>query len=156
MIGRPPGPQDVGGRAAGVADAERLPDGRVRDVDVDRVDVVREVDRLAPVVVERDVEVLGVHQARDGRVDLAVERLEVLGRAGRLGDPVEGRLDPFRSRVLRLAPLELVDPRAERVQPSDPGLFLDRPVSLGNDRRSDVWRRHPAALVEGEHSVRLG
>jgi hypothetical protein len=66
-------------------------------------------------------------------VDLAVEGLEVLGRRRGLGDPIEGRLDPLRSSVLGLAQLEVVDARAERVYLGDPGLLLDRPVSLGND-----------------------
>ena len=52
-------PEHVRGRAPGVADAERLPQVGVGDVGVDRVHVVREVDRLAPVVVQGDVEVLG-------------------------------------------------------------------------------------------------
>jgi hypothetical protein len=126
-------PQDVGRRSASVANAERLPDIRIRDVGVDDVDVIGEVDRLPPIVVERDVEVLGEHQRADRGVDFAVERLEIAGGRGGLGDPVEGRLDLLRSSVLGLAQLKLVDARAKRVYLGDPGLLLDRPVSLGND-----------------------
>ena len=106
---RATGPQDVRRRAPGIPDAERLPQVGVRDVGVDRVHVVREVDRLALVVVERDIEVLGRHQRPDGRVDLAIEGLEVARRAGGFGDAVERGLDPLRAGVFSLARFQLRD-----------------------------------------------
>src|SRR3989304_51211 len=67
------------GRPAG---AHRLPDCGVGDVGIQLVHVVGVVEQLALLVVERDVEVLGVHQlAHDGgpgRVELG----HLGGRAG--------------------------------------------------------------------------
>ncbi len=151
---RPSGPQDVGRRAAGVPDAERLPDRRIRKLDVDGVDVVREVDRLAPVVIERDVEVLGEHQARDGRVDLAVERLEILGGRRGLGNPVEGRLDLFRSGVLRIAQLEPSIRARSASSPATPGCSSTVRFRLGMTPLRCVAQA-PGRAREGEHSVRL-
>src|SRR5262245_32999391 len=110
---RPARAQEVGGRAGGVADPERLPHVRIRDVRVDRVDEVREVDHPALVVVESDVEVVRVHEFADDRVDLPIEVLHVLGGARRLGDPVQGVLDLLGALASRLVGLELGDPLLE-------------------------------------------
>ena len=132
----PAGTQDVGRQSASIPNAEWLPKGGIRNVKVDGVDVVGKVDRLATMVVEGDIEVLGVHQRRDRRVDVAIERLEVVRGGRRLGDPVEGRLDALRTLVLRLARLELGDARQQRGGVvSGGGLLVDRP---------DRLRGHPA------------
>ncbi len=84
--------QRIACHARRLTDSERLPAGRVWQVGIDRVDVVRVVDHLPLCVVERDVEVLGVDQLADDLVDGRVERRHVLGRAGRLGDAVQRRV----------------------------------------------------------------
>jgi hypothetical protein len=101
--------QHVPGESGGLADADRLPHHWVRDVQVDLVAVEGVIHQAAPIVVQRDIEVLGVHQLADDLVNGGVERDHVLRRAGGLGDPVEGALHPFGSRVLCLASLELCD-----------------------------------------------
>ena len=53
---------------------------------VDRVDVVREAERVPRLVVDGDEEVLGVHELADDAMDLHVEALHVLRRTRRLGD----------------------------------------------------------------------
>ena len=104
---RPAGPQQVAGGAGRLADADRIPGGRVREVGVDRVDVVREVDRLALGVVQRDVEVLDIHESADDAVDGGVERRQVLRRAGRVGDAQERVLHALGLVALGVAGLEL-------------------------------------------------
>ena len=105
----PSGAQDVGGQAAG----ERLVDGSqlrgVRPVGVDGVDVEREVDLLPLCVVQGDVEVLGVDEPGEDLVDAAVELLHLAGRAGQLGDAIQGRLGPRRVGLARELCLELGD-----------------------------------------------
>ena len=88
-----PGSQDVGGCAPRVSLAERLPLVRVGEVDVDLVDVIRPADQLPRVVVQRDEEVVRVHQRADDGVHLAIELLQVARRARKLGDPVQRRLN---------------------------------------------------------------
>ena len=82
-------------RAPGLALAERIPLVGVRDVEVDLVDVVGPADQLPLVVVQRDEEVVRVHELADDGVHLAVELLHVLRRARELGDPVQRRLNPL-------------------------------------------------------------
>ena len=106
---RDAGPQQMGGDPGRVADAEGVPEVGVGDVAVDLIHVVREVDRVAFRVIERDIEVVRVHQLADDRVDLPIEVLHVLGGARRLGDPVEGGLDLLRALAPRLVRLELGD-----------------------------------------------
>ena len=50
--------------------------------------------RVRLVVVERDVEVLGVHQVRDDRVDRRIELRQIANGSRRLSDLEEARLDP--------------------------------------------------------------
>ena len=76
---------------------------------INLVAVVREVDQLALLVIERDVEVVRVHQLADDLVDPGVERRHVLGGARRLGDAVQGGLDLRGVLVRSLAGLELRD-----------------------------------------------
>jgi hypothetical protein len=145
-----PGPKDVGRQALGIADPDRLPDGRIRDVQVDLVDVVREVDRLALLVVQRDVEVRGGHQFADDLVDGRVERRHIAGGAGRLGDAIQRALDLRRRLVLGLARLELRDARAGGAQLVR--LIAGRvstvwgPLTLGNGARSSAASRRPVWL----------
>ena len=61
-------------------------------VPVDLVDVVRPVDQLPLLVVERDEEVLRVHELADDLVDRPVELLHVLRRARQLRDAVQRAL----------------------------------------------------------------
>ncbi len=150
------GAQDVGRRAARVPHAERFPDRRVGQVGVDRVDVVREVDGLPLVVVQRDVRVLGVHQLADDAVNRRVERRHVVGGTGRRGDPVQRGLDLFGALVLGLAGLELRDPGAEALgvvgHPSDHShgerwrgrAILTRSSETGSSGAA-VWIRRIAA-----------
>jgi hypothetical protein len=130
-------PEDVGGRALGVPHAEWLPEVRIRNVEVHGIDVIREVDRLATIVVQGDVEVVGVHECRDRGVDLAVERLQVARGGRRFGDPVKRGLHLLGPDVFRLALLERRDTRAQRRQ-------LGR-IGQGVDRRLRV-RGHAAPL----------
>ncbi len=109
----PSGPEHVRRHAAAESDPDGIPGVRIRHERVDRVHVVGEVDRLAIVVVERDVEVLGVHEPRDRLVDDAIELRQILGGARRLRDAVQGGLDPLRTVVLGLARLERRDRRPE-------------------------------------------
>jgi hypothetical protein len=87
------GPQHVCGRPPSIALPERIPLVRVGNVQVQLVDVVGPVDQLPLVVVQRDEEVLRVHQLAHDRVHRRVELLHVAGRARELRDPVEGVLN---------------------------------------------------------------
>src|SRR5438067_6459403 len=95
-------PQHVGRRAPRVAAAEFVSLVGVGDVEVDGVDVIREADPLALLVVERNEEVLRIHELPDDLVDRAVELLHVLGRARQLGNAVQGVLHPGGARLLCL------------------------------------------------------
>ena len=86
--------QHVRRRAPRLAATEFVPLARVGDVEVNGVDVVREVDPLSLLVVERDEDVPRVHELADDLVDSAVELLHILGGTRQLGDAVQ--------RVLRL------------------------------------------------------
>ena len=66
---------------------------------VELVDVVRPADQLPVLVVQRDEEVVRVHELAHDGVHLAVELLHVLDRARELGDPEERRLHAFGARV---------------------------------------------------------
>ena len=85
--------EHIRGRPPGLTLAERIPPARVRDVDVDLVDVVGEADQLPLVVIERDEEVVREHELAHDGVHLAVELLHVPRRARELGDPVKGCLN---------------------------------------------------------------
>ena len=90
---RDPGAQQVRGDARRVPDAERLPQERIRQVVVELVDVVREVDGLARIVVQRDVAVRRVGERLERLVDDRVERAQVVGPVGGVDDRDEGTLD---------------------------------------------------------------
>ena len=118
------------------------PTDRVRDVEVDLVDVVGEADQLPLVVIERDEEVVRVHEPTHDGVHLAVELLHVLCGARELGDPVERRLNPLgaplagRGRHVRAFPGRSTDPSIVRdesaVQQPGTGLELyERGLSCG-------------------------
>ena len=85
--------QQVRGDARGVPDAERLPQERIRQVVVELVDVVGEVDGLARIVVQRDVAVRRVGERLERLVDDRVERAQVVGPVGGVDDRDEGTLD---------------------------------------------------------------
>ena len=99
--------EHVGRRACRGAGADLLPDVGVGRVGIELVDVERPVDQLPPVVVERDVEVVRVHEPADDAVYRRVELLHVVGGARRLGDAVEGVLDLLGAAALRLGGLQL-------------------------------------------------
>ena len=88
--------KDVAGRPARVAAAERRPTGLEREIRVDVVDAIREVDELPLIVVERDVEVPRIHELPHDLVGRAIELLHVLRGARKLRDPVERALDLLR------------------------------------------------------------
>ena len=91
------GPQHVGRQAARVPDAHRLPRLGIRHLQIHRVHVIRKVQRVALVVVQGDVRVVGVHELADDAMDRGIERVEIFCRAGCFGDPVQGVLDLLRS-----------------------------------------------------------
>ena len=101
--------QHIGSRSTCLADAEVVPRVRIGDFGVNLIAVEREVDQLTLVVVQRDVEVVRVHQLADDLVDLGVERGHILGGARRLGDAVQGGLDLRGVLVRSLAGFELRD-----------------------------------------------
>ena len=102
--------QEVTGQAGGLAGADRLPHSRIRDVEIDLVAIEREVDHLAPVVVEGYVEVVRVHELADDLVDRLVERGHVARCSGRFGDAVEDGLDPLGGLRTREPGLQVGDP----------------------------------------------
>ena len=104
--------EHVGRRACRGAGAQLLPDVGVGPIGIELVDVERPVDQLPPLVVERDVEVVRVHELADDAVDRGVERLHVLRGARRLGDAVQGVLDLLGSVPLRLGGLQLLEAHA--------------------------------------------
>ena len=93
-----------------LAAAELLPPVRIGEVGVDLVDVVRPVDQPALLVVEREIEVAGVHQLADDSVDRPVELLQVAGCARQLGDPVQSLLHLGGLRALGFDGFELCQP----------------------------------------------
>ena len=95
--------------SACLANAKGIPRVRVGNIGINLVAVEREVDQLPFFVVQRDVEVVRVHQLADDLVDLGVERGHVLGGARRLGDAIQGGLDLLGVLVRSLAGLELRD-----------------------------------------------
>ena len=72
----------------------------IGEVGVDVVDAVRPVDQLPLLVVDGDVEVLGVHELADDLVDRPVELLHVLSGARQLGDAVQRVLHLGGARLL--------------------------------------------------------
>ena len=101
-------PEQVCRDTCSVAGAERLPQIRLRYVGVVVVDEVREVDHLALVVVERDVEVRSVHQFADRRVDRAIEGRQIARRRGRLCYAVQNAPDITRLTIDNLGHSELL------------------------------------------------
>ena len=101
--------EHISGCPARLPDAEGVPRVGVGKIGIDLIAVEREVDQLALFVVQRDVEVVRVHQLADDLVDLGVERRHVLGCARRLGDAIQGGLDLRSVLVRSLAGLELLD-----------------------------------------------
>ena len=81
---------------------------------VDGVDVEREVDPVRRLVVEGDIEVLGVHELGDDRVDGGIELGHVADRRRRLGDLEQRRFDPVPLLALALEALELGQPGPQR------------------------------------------
>ena len=98
------------GHPARLTAAELDPLVRVGPVVVELVDPVGVVDQLPLLVVERDVEVVRVHQLADDGVHRPVELLQVLRRARELGDAVQRGLHLLRVTALGLGRLELGQP----------------------------------------------
>ena len=93
--------EHVGRRAFRGTGAQLLPDVGVGPIGIQLVDVERPVDHLPSFVVERDEEVVRVHQLADDAVYRRVELLHIVGGARRLGDAVEGVLDLLGAAALR-------------------------------------------------------
>ena len=106
------GAKHIRSRPSRVTFAEGIPLVRVGDVLEDLVVVVRKVDPLPLLVVERDEEVVREHQLADDGLDGAVELLHVPGRAGQLGDAVQRGLHLVGGVPSGLGGLELGQPPA--------------------------------------------
>src|SRR3990172_3238922 len=107
QVQRLPTADGISRDAARPAGAHRLRDCGVGDVGIQLVHVVGVVEQLALLVVERDVEVLGVHQLAHDGVHGRIELGHLVDRAGGVGDAVEGVLDLQRAQSVELEGLEL-------------------------------------------------
>ena len=144
------GPQHVGGCPPRLPAAKGIPRVRVGNVGIDLVDVIGEADQLPLLVVERDVEVVRVHQLADDGVHRPVELLQVLRRARELGDAVERGLH-----LLRVAPLGLEPSRARpaaAAPPRAPGRRRRRMSRSSNLRRRRGTVRQPEAVERPRES----
>ena len=117
------------------------------------IDVERIVDQPALVVIERDVEVVGVHQLADDLVDRGVEVRHVARGARRLGNAIQRGLDLRGASGVGFTRLELRDPQAWQPParmpfrsgvPADCGRAWGF-LGLGNERRAGARRRYSAA-----------
>jgi hypothetical protein len=105
--------EQVAGRPTRLVAAELDPLVRLGPVVVELVRPVRPVDQLPVLVVERDVEVVRMHQLADHRVYRSVELLHVASRARELGDSIERALHGLlRAEAFGLGGLELGQPAA--------------------------------------------
>ena len=114
---------------------------------VEAVDVVWVVHQLPLLVVEGDVEVLGVHQLADDRVHRRIELGHLVDRAGGVGDAVERVLDLQGALTVGLERLQLSDARLEGgpIRPGVPRFRLSGSGRAGfanrlRHRRPRAWR----------------
>ncbi len=160
------GPDHVRCRPGRVARAHRLPQLGVGDVVVDRIDVVGKAQRVPLGVVERDVQVLGVHQLADHAVHALVELLLVEGGSRHLGDPMERHLRPLVSDALGVVAVDRVEARVLTVdvQRHHRDLDVDERAVLASSARDAVDaprgqrlvgldRRIGREVVRGEHEL---
>jgi hypothetical protein len=106
------GTEPIPGHPARLAAAELDPLVRLGPIIVELVCPVGVVDQLSLVVVERDVEVVRVHQLADDAMHRPVELLHVPSRARELGDAVERGLHVLALPMLRLGSFEFGQPAA--------------------------------------------
>ena len=134
-----PGAQHV------LRDAAPAPAGRGGLVPL--VGEVLEAEAVGGRVVQRHVEVPGVHQLAEDALQAGVERRQVVPGGGGLGDPVEGRLEDLRALALRDVPDHHLD-RGPVVVGQRHGRRLHRQQRAVHPHEGLLHERH--GLPEGQ------